>query len=94
MQRAVSSVVGKTAYSPPPSGNVKWVVSKSKATRIRRSAVDFSAVPYFNHNNQQYPVADLVQDPIIADANPVKGILACQFHAAGWTWIVCQGVNR
>ena len=44
--------------------------------------------------NHQPGVADLVQDPVVADAHPVHGLLTCESDAAGGSWPIGQQIYR
>jgi len=44
--------------------------------------------------NHQAIIDDLVEDPVVADADPVHGLLPCQSDTAGGPWLVGQQINR
>lgn len=47
-----------------------------------------------NDVNHQTCIDDLVEDPVVADAYPVHGLLSCQSDTAGWPRLVGQQINR
>jgi len=44
--------------------------------------------------NHQARVDDLVEDPVVADAYPVHGLLPCQSDTAGWPRLISQQIDR
>jgi hypothetical protein len=50
-------------------------------------------VAYLHHENQENFVLDLVDDPIISNADAKEVFFTLKFFRSPWTRIISQGVN-
>lgn len=55
--------------------------------------VDLAAMTDPDDVDQEHSVEDLVDDPVVADANPVDAVLALQCDAIRWPWVTGQDIQ-
>ena len=73
-------------------------VSSRTATQVFPTAsigpIDIATVADADNLNHNAGIEDLVQDPVVADPNPIHGFLARERYTARGPWFVGQKVDR
>jgi hypothetical protein len=68
-------------------GTRGWSTPDSRIPRpaLRQSPIHVAAVADANNEHQQSIVLDLVDDPVVTDSDPVRGVKTLNGHSIRWT---------
>lgn len=65
-----------------------------RSTRFVASSIYLAAVADPQHQDHKLVVLDVIDDPVVANANAELAVAAAQLQTSGRAWIFCELFNR